>query len=909
MKIGVKVINSYLKKPLSTEDMVWALEQTEVEVEEILYSNKLDPKVIVVEIVEVESHPNADRLKLVTVSTDAGKKRIVCGAPNVKVGMRVALAQVGTILPDGTEITQATIRGEESAGMLCSEREIGWGDDHSGLVELNPRFPLGQSLCDIENYGDVLDIKTPSNRWDYLSYIGLAREIAAVSSGNALVEPGIGEYAYKNREVANVKKKVGCKAFYAVKLRVKAPAKSPQWVVDNLQASGMRSINPVVDITNLVMLEYGQPSHAFDLQKLKGQLQVRYAKPGESLTTLDGKVRKLTAEDPVIADDNGALDIAGVMGGEKTEIGPNTTEIYLTVANLDKTVVRRAALRHGMRTEASTRNEKGLPLPLPHLATKRLLDLLKEICEAEIIDGPFEQVFDHPVNPWLGLRIRKAERFLGTKLNEKEVTSGLMKRGFEPKHFSLTALTKEYLNKPYKFGANAWSDGLDAFDCSYLTQTILGKAAVKLPRTAADQFDMGADVSEAELKPGDLLFLTGQFENEKEAKAHRHIGHVGLYVGKNKVLQASSTSKKVVLSPLNLFTKAKDYKGAKRYFEGNFNHIVSVEVPWWRNDINLEEDLFEEVAKIVGYDNIPATLPELPPMDTSKHQLLPDLMKVRRLLVSAGLQEVGTYSFVSQKDLEQTGLELHGHLQIENPLSSEQDFLRSNLLASHLRTAANNQVSHKHADLFEVSRVYEKQGQETYERWVLGLTSWGSNSLLRVKKGLDMLTQNYQLQAKVRRAEINNFEASRSGEVVVNKTVVAQFGEVMSSTKHNFGIKTEVSHALVEITQLIAGVTSPRILAPLPYQLIERDFTLEVSDTVLWQDAHDALLQQSNIVRVEFMGIFKNPELQKQKLHRLSVRVNYDLGPNPTQDQIDVEQNKSIDLLKATKKLGEIKLI
>lgn len=909
MKIGVKVINSYLKKPLSTEDMVWALEQTEVEVEEILYSNKLDPKVIVVEIVKVEPHPNADRLKLVTVSTDAGKKHIVCGAPNVKVGMRVALAQVGTILPDGTEITQATIRGEESAGMLCSEREIGWGEDHSGLVELNPRFPLGQSLCDIENYGDVLDIKTPSNRWDYLSYIGLAREIAAVSSGNALVEPGIGEYAYKNREVANVKKKVGCKAFYAVKLRVKAPAKSPQWVVDNLQASGMRPINPVVDITNLVMLEYGQPSHAFDLAKLKGPLQVRNAKAGESLTTLDGKARKLSAEDPVIADDNGALDIAGVMGGEKTEIGPNTTEIYLTVANLDKTVVRRAALRHGMRTEASTRNEKGLPLPLPHLATKRLLDLLKEICEAEIIDGPFEQVFDHPQNPWLGLRIRKAERFLGHKLNEKEVTKGLMKRGFEPKHFSLTALTKEYLNKPYKYGAQAWSDGLDAFDCSYLTQTILGKAAVKLPRTTADQFDMGVDVQDSDLKPGDLLFLTGKFENEKEAKAHRHIGHVGLYVGKNKILQASSTSKKVVLSPLNLFTKAKDYRGAKRYFEGNFNHIISVEVPWWRNDINLEEDLFEEVAKIVGYDNIPATLPELPPMDTSKHQLLPDLMKVRRLLVSAGLQEVGTYSFVSQKDLEQTGLELHSHLQIENPLSSEQDFLRSNLLASHLRTVTNNQASHKQADLFEVSRVYEKRGQETYEHWVLGLTSWGSNSLLRVKKGLDLLVQNYQLQTKVRRAEINNFEASRSGEVVMHKKAIAQFGEVTSSTKHNFGIKTEVSHALVEITQLIGGVVSPKILAPLPYQLIERDFTLEIGDTMLWQDAHDALLQQSNVVRVEFMGIFNNPELQKQKLHRLSIRVNYDLGPNPTQAQIDAEQNKSVELLKTTKKLGEIKHI
>lgn len=909
MKIGVKIINNLLKKPLSTEDMVWALEQTEVEVEEILYANKLDPKVIVAEIVKIEPHPNADKLKLVTVSTDAGKTRVVCGAPNVKNGLRVAFAQVGTILPDGMEIAQATIRGEDSAGMLCSEREIGWGDDHSGIVELNPRFPLGKSLCDIENYGDVLDIKTPSNRWDYLSYIGLAREIAAVSAGNSLVEPEIGEYAYKNREVANVKKKVGCKAFYSVKLRVKAPEHSPQWVVDNLQASGMRPINPVVDITNLVMLEYGQPSHAFDLGKLKGQLQVRNAKPGESLTTLDGKARKLTAEDPVIADDNGALDIAGVMGGEKTEIGPNTTEIYLTVANLDKTVVRRAALRHGMRTEASTRNEKGLPLPLPNLATKRLLDLLKEICDAEIIDGPFEQLFDHPKNPWLGLRVRKAERFLGCKLNEKEVSTGLVKRGFEPKHFSLTALTKEYLNRPYKYGAQAWSDGLDAFDCSYLTQTILGKAAVSIPRTAADQFDVGQDVAESDLKPGDLLFLTGKFTDQKEAKKHRNISHVGVYVGKNKVLQASSTAKKVTLSPLSLFTKAKDYKGAKRYFEGNLNHIISVEVPWWRNDISLEEDLFEEVAKIVGYDNIPGTLPQLPAMETAAHQLLPKLMDVRRLLVSAGLQEVWTYSFVSQKDLEQTSLDLSGHLQIENPLSSEQDFLRSNLMASHLHVVTNNQVTHRSADIFELSRVYDKTGSDVKERWVLGLTSWGTNSLLRVKKGIDVLSQNYKLETSIKRAKLSNGEAGRSGEGFVGNSKIVTFGQIEVPVAHSFGAKVEVSHATIEITDVIALAQAPKILAPLPYQQIERDFTIQVDDLVLWQDVQNVLMQQKNTFEVEFVGIFKNPELQKQHQQRLSVRVRYDLGPNPTQKQIDAEQKQSTKLLTNTKQLGEIKLI
>jgi len=209
MKISVDLINSYLINKLSTEKMAEVIERTEVEVEEILYANKLDEKLITAKVVEVIKHPNADKLNKAKVDNGTALIDIVCGAPNISEGLVVALAQVGSVLPDGFEIGEAKIRGEVSHGMLCSEKELAWGEDHGGIVELDPSLPIGQSLCDIAKMSDIIDIKTPSNRWDYLSYVGLSREIAACDDQNSLIEPESHEITYKNREVAKVNKNEG----------------------------------------------------------------------------------------------------------------------------------------------------------------------------------------------------------------------------------------------------------------------------------------------------------------------------------------------------------------------------------------------------------------------------------------------------------------------------------------------------------------------------------------------------------------------------------------------------------------------------------------------------------------------------------------------------------------------------
>lgn len=891
MKVSVDLLNSYLKNKLSTEKMVEVIERTEVEVEEILYAKNLDNKIISAKVVEVSNHPNADKLKKARVDNGNAIIDIVCGAPNIREGLVVALAQVGSILPSGFEISEAEIRGEISHGMLCSERELGWGEDHDGIIELDSSLPIGKSLCDIAKMSDTLDVKTPSNRWDYLSLIGLGREIAATDSDNILVQPETADVAYSDKKLAKIEVNDDiCGAFYTVKASVKVGQKSPRWLADNLQASGVRTINPIVDITNFVMLEYGQPSHAYDMAKIQGSIGVRYADKDENITTLDGTKLKLTDSDLVIVDNSGPIALAGVMGGISTETDNNTKEVLIEIANFDKTTVRRSALRHGIRTEASTRFEKGLPIALPSLAAKRIIELLKKVCEAKIIETN-EQLYSHYPTINLGMRLRKADKFIGYRLDEKEVMSALAKRGFEPKHFSFTKEIKAHLGKPYMYGAQIASEKLKKFDRSLLTCYIYSKAGLDVGRTAQNQFDKGMQIPDESFKPGDLLFLRGDEQEEK-----KKIGHVGMYIGNSKVLQASSTQKEVVLSPITKFTKARNYAGARRYVE-NFNHIISVQVPWWRNDVTMEVDLFEEIAKTQNYNQMPETLPDIEPTATNSHQLLPSYMQLRQKLISLGLIEVMTYSFISKDAIDFIDSNDSKYLQIENPLSSEQDYLRTNLLPSHLRVAANNQNSEYNA-MFEISRVYEKLNDKTEEKWSLGLTVWGNESLLRIKGIIDNIFGWYGVELGVTRYE--GSESYISGRAAIISKNLGDFGQIKPQILKKFDIKNEVSFAQLEIRNIVLNKKKITAKPLLPYQIIYKDITMEVPLKTLYTDIEQDLSKHA--VSVEFIGEYQNEELKNISAKRLSVRVGFDLGSNPKAKQISQKIAECGSVLKKIQK-------
>lgn len=860
MKISVNLINSYLEKPLKTQEMAEALERTEVEVEEILYASQLDDKIIVAKVAEVKQHPNADKLKLAKVETDGGVLNIVCGAPNIAKGMMVALAQVGTTLPSGDVIGEASLRGEKSQGMLCSAMELGWGEDHSGLIELDPNLPIGKSLCDIAQTSDIIDIKTPTNRWDYMSMIGLAREISAVLADNRLIEPDIGKNTYQDREVVKVNNTKACPGFYLATLRVKENSQSPKWLVDNLSASGMRSINPVVDITNFVMLEYGQPTHAYDAKKIKSGLGVRFAKANESLTTLDGNTLKLTDQDLVVVDKSGPIGLAGVMGGNRTETTSDTTEICLEAASFDKTTIRRSALRHGLRTEASARFEKGLPLPLPHLAMDRIIGLLREICSAELMDSPTYQLYCPIQEIYLGMRIRKAEKFLGYKLNEKEVMNLLSKRGFKPKHFSFTKEVRE-LNGQKMTGKQG------------IAKTIYAKAGLGIGTSPKDQIKNGMQVPILGLKAGDLLF---SYDPQKD----KSIDQPAIVIGPNKALKLDQKTQKAVGVSISAIVKSAGFIEARRYVD-NFNHIVTVEVPWWREDIQAEVDLFEEIAKSIGYDNMPATLPELPPTDTSEATLLPSLMELRVKLSAYGLNEIMTYSFVSKKDAENSLVNTGECLQIENPLSSEQDLLRSSVVSSHLRVVGSNQAA-LYNGVYEISRVYKKDKKSAAEQWKLAITFWGEDSLLRLKGAVDQVMGIYKLDPSITR-DFNNklYYSNRSGKL---GSGFGEFGQISKTVLDKFGIKKEVSFAELNIQEIIESKRPVVAQEPIPYQLITKDISLELDNNTTFYEVRSCL--QPNVKQVVFKHEFNSTELTSAGRKRITVSVVLDLGPNPTSDQI-----------------------
>ena len=388
-----------------------------------------DPALVrVAEVLAVEPHPNADRLRLATVEAGEGPRTVVCGAPNVAPGQKVAFAAGGATLIDGhtgrpARLKLRAIRGVESAGMVLSERELGLGDDHDGILVLPADARAGAPL--VEALGDVVfDVSTWANRADLLGVLGFAREVAAVT-GKPLREPdrshgdsgrGVGGFVSVEIEAPDL-----CPRFTVSVIEGVEVGPSPPWMRQRLLRAGMRPINNVVDVTNYVMLETGQPLHAFDYALVRGgELRPRRARPGERLTTLDGVERELDADTLVICDGGGPVGLAGIMGGGNSEVSATTTTVLLEVANFHPGAIRRASTRLKLRSEASLRFEKGIGPELAPQAQARALHLLERVAggrpAAGIVDvhpapapAPRITLADARIEQVLGMAIDRAD--------------------------------------------------------------------------------------------------------------------------------------------------------------------------------------------------------------------------------------------------------------------------------------------------------------------------------------------------------------------------------------------------------------------------------------------------------------------------------------------------------------------
>ena len=712
MKVPLSWLKRYVPVSVSPDELAHRLTMagTEVgEAEEIGGDWDRD-KVVVGRVLKVDRHPNADRLTLPTVDTGNGEtSTVVCGAPNVAAGQKIAFAREGARLvsPRSGKIEPlkaARIRGVESTGMVCSALELGLGEDHEGILVLDDDAPVGMPMVDY--LGDaVLDIEVTPNRPDCLSVLGVAHEVAALT-GESVTEPGL-SYPEEGApiesqvriEIANPEL---CYRYTASLIKGIRIGPSPRWMQDTLIKAGQRPTNNVVDITNYVMLEYGQPLHAFDFDKVNEHtIIVRAARPGEVLVTLDDERRVLTPPMLAIADATEAVGLAGVMGGAGSEMHEGTTSVLLESANFDPINTRRTAATLRLGTGASYRFERGIRAELAPLALRRATQLILRISGGKAARGIVDLYPGRREPPIVTISRRRIKQVLGVDFSMADVERVLVSLGFER-----TA------------------------DAEVVELVEAGPA----PAPGADD-------------------------------------------------------------------------------------ALSMRAPYWRTDISIEDDLVEEVARIVGYDAIPTTMlsTSIPHHEPQPKRALKELLK--DLLAAAGLRETISYSLTSLETLEKVDGLRNGlpPLRIANPMSGELDYLRTSLRGSVLQTlASNRRISQREgARLFEIGRVYLPR-EEAKERdlpeekeMLVGVVSGPRSpvSWLAPKGDMDFFDAKGVLESVLGaigvRAEYESssdaiLHPGRTARIVCGGSAVGVIGEVHPGVLERFDLE-ESPAALFEI--------------------------------------------------------------------------------------------------------------
>lgn len=567
-------LRTLVNPPIATDELAHRLTMAGLEVEETEPAAPAFTGVVVAHIVEIAPHPDADKLRVCQVDDGSGERlQIVCGAPNAAAGLKVPLARVGAELPGGMKIGVAKMRGVQSSGMLCSARELGLSQDHAGLLELPTDMVPGQSIREALDLDDTLfTLKLTPNRADCLSILGVAREVAALT-GAPLSVPTAAAVAVTLDERLPVKIEAPdlCGRFGGRVIRgVNARAATPEWMKTRLERAGQRSLSALVDISNYVMLELGRPSHVFDLDKIGGDIAVRWAREGETLELLNGQTVTLDPKVGVVVAGEQVESLAGIMGGEATSVTLDTQNIYLEAAFWWPQAIAGRARRFKFSSEASHRFERGVDYASIPEHIEFITRLIVDICGGQV--GPIDdQIVNLPQRPPVRMRLARCHRVLGVPVTREQVA------------------------------------------------TIFGS--------------LGLDYS----------------------------------------------------------------------VEGD-DFIVNP--PSFRFDLEIEEDLIEEVARIYGFESIP----DVPPMARAKMFSQPEVRRgahaLRRLTAAQDYQEVVNYSFV-EADWERDFAGNDNPVRLVNPIASHLSVMRSSLiggLVANIRHNANRKQSR--VRLFELGRVF-----------------------------------------------------------------------------------------------------------------------------------------------------------------------------------------------------------
>jgi phenylalanyl-tRNA synthetase beta chain len=435
MKLSEAWLRTWTNPEIDTETLIHQLTMAGLEVDSVEPAAAAFKGVVVAQITEVSLHPDADKLRVCSVNTGNATVQIVCGAANVRVGLKVACAVVGAVLPEDFKIAKAKLRGVESNGMLCGADELGFESSIDGLWELPEDAPVGQDIRDWLQLDDqVIDVDLTPNRADCLSVLGVAREVALLNETTLTSPPHLDSEQLADAVFpVSLEAPEACPRYMARVIQgVDLSAKSPLEIQERLRRSGIRVIDPVVDVTNYVMLEIGQPMHAFDLDVLQGGISVRMAKKAEKLTLLDGKEVDLQADVLVIADKQKALAMAGIMGGAGSGVSSKTTDILLESAFFTPAAIAGRARRHGLHTESSHRFERGVDPKLQSRAIERATELLLQIVGGKA--GPvIEEVSQKYLPSMEALSLRKCqlELLIGRSYESDEIQRILSGLGCE----------------------------------------------------------------------------------------------------------------------------------------------------------------------------------------------------------------------------------------------------------------------------------------------------------------------------------------------------------------------------------------------------------------------------------------------------------------------------------------------
>ncbi|GLS84763.1 phenylalanine--tRNA ligase subunit beta [Paraferrimonas haliotis] len=436
MKFSESWLREWVNPTISSEQLAEQITMAGLEVDDVEPVAGEFSGVVIGEVVECAQHPDADKLQVTKVNVGTDELLdIVCGASNCRLGLKVAVAVVGAVLPGDFKIKKAKLRGQPSHGMLCSFSELGIDVESDGIMELPTDAPLGADIREYLQLNDVcIDVDLTANRADCLGMLGLAREVAALNRSE-MTMPELGEAAISSSDkiAVNLVASEACPKYLGRRInKVDVSATTPLWMQEKLRRGGIRSIDPIVDITNFVLLELGQPMHAFDAAKVQGSINARFANDGEKLTLLDGNEVTLRSDTLVIADDEQALAMAGIFGGEYSGVTDTTTDIILECAFFNRLAIMGKARSYGLHTDSSHRFERGVDPQLQHLAMERATALIVDICGGEVGEITHAQASEHlPTSATITLRRSKLDSLIGHHINDADVEAILQGLGFD----------------------------------------------------------------------------------------------------------------------------------------------------------------------------------------------------------------------------------------------------------------------------------------------------------------------------------------------------------------------------------------------------------------------------------------------------------------------------------------------